>query len=60
MVVPLSSRPEGHDRSVRLNDGSFRMVGVVSRVKVMAVNGIGDNGLPWRGGTRNDKTRPWW
>jgi hypothetical protein len=36
------------------------MVGVVIRAKIMAVNCIGHNGPPWRGGTRTNKTEPWW
>jgi hypothetical protein len=36
------------------------MVGVVIRAKIMTVNCIGHNGPPWRGGTRTNKTEPWW
>jgi hypothetical protein len=34
------------------------MVGVVTWVKVMAVNCIDNNGPRWRGGTRTNKTAP--
>jgi hypothetical protein len=56
--VPLPSRPDGHDRGITVDDDRFRMVGVVIRIKAMALNWSGNNGPPWRGGTRNDKTRP--
>jgi hypothetical protein len=46
IVVPRPSRPERHDRSITVDEGSFRMVGVVIQVKVMAVNCIGHNGPP--------------
>jgi len=60
IVGPRPSRPERHDRSITLDERSFRMVGAVIRVKVVAVNRIGNNGPPWRGGTRTGKTGLWW
>jgi hypothetical protein len=58
--APRPSRPERHDRSITVDEGSFRMVGVVIRVKVMAVTCIDNKGPPWRGGTRTNNTEPWW
>jgi hypothetical protein len=58
--VPRPSRPERQDRYITVDEGSFRMVGVVTWVKVLAVNCIDNNGPPWRGGTRTNKTAPWW
>ncbi len=50
----------GTTASIPVDEGRFRMVGVVIRVKGVTVNGIGDNGPPWRGGTRTDKTERRW
>jgi hypothetical protein len=50
------SRPERHDRYITVDEGSFRVVGVVTWVKLMAVNCIDNNGPPWRGGMRTNKT----
>ena len=57
--VPRPSRSERHDRYITVDEGSFRMVGVVTWVKLMAVNCIDNNGLTWRGGTRTNKTARW-
>jgi hypothetical protein len=46
--VPRPSRPERHDRSITVDEGSSGMVGVVIWAKVMAVNCIDNNGPPWR------------
>ena len=58
IVVPQPSHPEGFDRGIAVWNCLFRMVGVVIRVKVRAVNCIGHNSPPWRGGTRTNKTEP--
>jgi len=36
------------------------MVGVVTRVTVMAANCIDNNGPLWGGGTRTNNAAPWW
>jgi hypothetical protein len=59
IVGPRSLRPERHDRSITVDECSFRMAGVVIRVKVAAVNRTGNNSPPWRGGTRTGKTGLW-
>jgi len=50
----------GTTRGITVDEGSFRMVGVVIWVEVMAVNCIGNNDPPWRGGTRTNTTELWW
>jgi hypothetical protein len=60
IVDPLPSRPRRHDRSITVDEDSFRMAGAIIRVKVVAVNRLDNNGPPWRGGTRTGKTGLCW
>jgi hypothetical protein len=54
--VPQPSHPEEYDRSIAVGNGRFKMAGIIVWVKKRAMICVGDNGSPWRGEPRSNKT----
>jgi hypothetical protein len=57
IVAAQSSHLDRNDRGIAVGGGNFRVVGGAIGANVTAMNCVGDNGFPWRGGTRGNKTK---
>jgi hypothetical protein len=60
IVAPEPSHAKGSDRSIVVGNDRFSITVGVIRVKVRAMNCIGNNRSPWHGGTRTGETEQGW